>query len=114
MTIASALGLIDDDVEMDDDEDEDEDNDVGMDADGDVDEFKATHVAQQTAALKQDFLEVVAADWRPGLIRFGSNEFGELVLARHRIDDRLTHHSIVVSVSCPVVKVCIPFYSTHQ
>jgi hypothetical protein len=45
-------------------------------SEGGMDEFQATHVAQQTAALKKDFLEIVAYEWRPGLVRFGSNEFG--------------------------------------
>lgn len=79
LVIASALGLIDDDVEMEDDDEDDHDIDMDADGDGDID-FKATHIAQQTAALKQDFLEVVAADWRPGLVRFGSNEFGKFFI----------------------------------
>jgi hypothetical protein len=96
-----ALGYIDDEME------EDDDDGVSINTDGnEMDEFQATHQAQQTAALKKDFLEIVAADWRPGLIRSGSNEFGQY-LPRPRCFSILTIHS-VVCVSCPVIKVYNP------
>jgi ubiquitin-conjugating enzyme E2 Q len=73
-SISSALGICEDE-----DMEDGTDDNVSVDSEG-MDQYQATHVAQQTLALKRDFLEVVAADWRPGLIRFGSNEFGMLLI----------------------------------
>lgn len=74
-TMGAALGYIDD--EMDEDGDDDDDDGMSLGTDGAGDTYQAPQMAEQTLALKKDFLEVVAADWRPGLIRFGSNEFGK-------------------------------------
>lgn len=85
-SIASALGLCDEDEEM---NDADSDDNISLDDGvGGMNNYQAPEIAQQTAALKRDFLEVVAADWKPGVFRFGSD--------------------FVVCVSCPVVKLSTP------
>jgi ubiquitin-conjugating enzyme E2 Q len=53
------------------------------------DTYGAAHVAEQTKALKRDFIEIVANGFRPGLVRFGSNDF-------------------VVIASLPLVKFPVP------
>ena len=80
-SIASALGLCDEDEEM---HDVDSDDNASLDDGvGGMDKFQAPQIAQQTAALKRDFLEVVAADWKPGVFRFGS-DFGASILFSER------------------------------
>jgi ubiquitin-conjugating enzyme E2 Q len=91
-SISSALGLCEDE----DMEDGTEDN-ISVDSEG-MDQYQASHVAQQTLALKRDFLEVVAADWRPGLIRFGSNEFGVSLLSETSNDSLTSSQSCVSPV----------------
>ncbi|KAG8837202.1 hypothetical protein FRC18_009828 [Serendipita sp. 400] len=91
-SVASALGFRDDEDDEDDEEmevdDEEDDGHASLDGEG-MELFHHKDLAQQMVALKRDFLEVVAADWRPGLVRFGSSEF-------------------VVCVSCPVIKLSTP------
>lgn len=48
-----------------------EDDDFGIIEDT----YGAAHVVEQTRALKRDFIEIVANSFRPGLVRFGSNDF---------------------------------------
>lgn len=75
--LASALGLCDDDMNDEDDEDDPVDEDhYGHEID---DVYQAPEMAQQTTALRKDFVESVAYGLRPGLVRFGCNEFGWLV-----------------------------------
>ncbi|KAG8830025.1 hypothetical protein FRC17_005567 [Serendipita sp. 399] len=68
-SISSALGLCEDDDEMEEAEDDSDDDDGHASLDGEgMEIFQHKDVAHQMAALKRDFLEIVAADWKPGLM----------------------------------------------
>lgn len=99
--MANALGYGDEDDDMNYDDDVDDIANTKTDGVG-VDNFQATHTTYQIAALKNDFLEVVAADWRPGVIRMGVNDFGWFFALSFNL--KLTLY-VVVCVSSPVVKV---------
>jgi ubiquitin-conjugating enzyme E2 Q len=86
ISLGSALGFIDDeDEEMEETQSSGDDDDFGVTEDT----YGAAHIAEQTKALKRDFIEVVANSFRPGLVRFGSNDF-------------------VVITSLPLVKFPVP------
>jgi len=71
-SLGSALGFIDEeDEEMEETQTDPGDDDFGVIEDT----YGAAHVAEQTKALKRDFIEIVANSFRPGLVRFGSNDF---------------------------------------
>ena len=85
-SLGSALGFIEDeDEEMEETQSSGDDDDFGAIEDT----YGAAHIAEQTKALKRDFIQIVAHGFRPGLVRFGSNDF-------------------VVITSLPLVKFPVP------